>query len=691
MTKFKIKTEFTPHGSFSWEHSGSDAQWCEAGETVRLLWVNDAKWGIQEAHYTDGEGNVTNIDVTPSIVEFEMPAKDITIGGTFKRFVVQSWTEGKKDDINTAEPMVFMQGDNGEPQAETLDQLADVFVDDELSAESERPVQNKVVTAALALKQALLEAGVNIKTINGASILGAGNLSVGGTDAGLAALGFEMFDATKDYAVNDIVVNSDELWIFTAAHEAGDWTGEDAEVTSLVDLIATGKIVITANAGAVDNLKSWLSALQNTEDVQTVNVFTAGGDTSIDSSVDAILESIVAKEDFTAADLLSTGFNLLRNATQVGTGWYFEVPAMVFTALASAETVNGVLFTKDDHTNLTPTVYFKPLGSGVPESVTDGTACAYTDAGGYRFFTCDEPGYLIVSDIDRDETCAHLGWSGRYDEYIAVDDATDAGATIALTAAITALHAFAMMLAVGNTADRIDRINATQVRLTANCDRVKPTWTNTPDDPDNPTSYTHTATISGMKPDGAAAFMNAAIELTIDGTNVSYVDSNASASDDYVKYEKETPTVSTFNLSTAFPVEDWGVIALQGATGSAFVTVTYAQGIPDNLRALVSGVLDTKLLVIAAAIVMLQQQVDGILNGIENGFPKLKTQQLTVVRRLDMYLAEGNAVVNGAGAPSILPEFNGQEYFDTTNKVWYKAAYTGTAPTASAWKQITNA
>lgn len=82
--------------------------------------------------------------------------------------------------------------------------------------------------------------------------------------------------------------------------------------------------------------------------------------------------------------------------------------------------------------------------------------------------------------------------------------------------------------------------------------------------------------------------------------------------------------------------------------------------------------------------------INGILFGLQNGLPSLRVEELTIARKLDAYIKEGNALTSGAGAPTILPQYNGQEYFDTTNKVWYKASYTGTDPNASAWKQITN-
>ena len=96
--KHLIKIESTPHGVLGVRHAGLDQQYCEAGEQVILKWQPDAKWGLQEAHYTDGDGNVTTIDLTPVKVDgrdavvFIMPAANITIGGTFKRFVIEDWT-----------------------------------------------------------------------------------------------------------------------------------------------------------------------------------------------------------------------------------------------------------------------------------------------------------------------------------------------------------------------------------------------------------------------------------------------------------------------------------------------------------------------------------------------------------------------------------------------------------------------
>lgn len=337
-----------------------------------------------------------------------------------------------------------------------------------------------------------------------------------------------------------------------------------------------------------DNLASWDGGSETSDYVQTSVADTTGGTLSIDSSEPANLLSVVPQTDFGATSLVATGFNLLRFATAVGAGWYILVPKLTATAasIGTAQENNGVLFTDAQGNNLRPTVRFKALADGVPESVTDGVAATYVDADGRRHYTTSGIGYLIVSDINRATTCMHLGWSKRYDEYVAVDAAGDAGATVNLSAGINALHDFGMMLQIGALSDSIERTSATQVTWYRRVDRVQPTWTNTPVEEEGVATgqYLHEALISNMRPDGAAAFMVSDQGLTVTGTTVSYTDGNAEALTNYVKFELAAVASGTASVSSSFAVEDWGLILIQGATGTAAFTIAYAQGIPDNLR-----------------------------------------------------------------------------------------------------------
>jgi len=340
--------------------------------------------------------------------------------------------------------------------------------------------------------------------------------------------------------------------------------------------------------GASKNIKSWEGESMTTDYVQTSAVETTGGTISIDSSLPANLKSVVPTTDFFAQSLISTGFNLLRRATAVGDGWYFEVPHLVATdaSIGTALQNNGVLFTSSTHENLTPTVYFKPLASGVPTTVTDGTAATYTDKNGRRHYTTSGAGYLIVSGIDRASVCAHIGWSRRYDDYIAVDAAGDAGAAVDLATAIRSLHSFDKMLVIGALADSIERTGANEITWHRRIDHVQPTWTDTADEVEEgeTQTYTHTADISAMKAGGAAQFETANIGLAVNGTTISYTDTNATASTDYVKFELAAEVTGTAAISSEFACEDWGLIILRGATGTAAVSIGYAQNVPDNLR-----------------------------------------------------------------------------------------------------------
>lgn len=474
----------------------------------------------------------------------------------------------------------------------------------------------------------------------------------------------------------------------------------DAEAAALQTKLEEGEVV----PALADNLASWAGSTQNANYTQEAVIETTGGDLSIDSSVPATLVSIAAKTDFSATKLIATGFNLLRRATAVGNGWYFMVPALPFGTINTASQPNGVLFTNSQGENLRPTVYFKPLASGLPTSVTDGTACAYTDAstGGknYRFFTTSQAGYIIVSGIDRAATCAHIGWSKRYDDYIAVNDASDAGSEVDIAAGIHALHSFDKMLTVGNVADRIERTGDNQITWHRLVDHVQPTWTNTPVESEGePTGdYIHTATISGMKTGGAAAFETLGITLIVDGTTISFTDQNETVESDYVKYELATEATGTASVSSSFNVEDWGLIIIQGAIGSAYINIAYAQGIPDSVRQMLSNIDNKTIPVIAEALLYLYNEnkaLRELLAGKDNAvLPVVKAQSV----ECDDILTLGvpNVLYSSvAGAPSAAnvpgnwdeetmtvwdgcPRKIGQQYVDkVSKKVYYAVAVTG--------------
>ena len=441
-------------------------------------------------------------------------------------------------------------------------------------------------------------------------------------------------------------------------------------VSDLTANIKNGSIV----AKLAENLESWEGRDGlSVEDTFSDRVRTAAGDVSIDSEQGAKLVSINAKSDFYATQLKTTGFNLLHGATAVGSGYYFLVPALPFGSYGTAAQPNGVLFTNQAGENLKPTVVFKPMANGVPASVTDGTVCPYVDSNGLRFYCPTEPGYIVVSGITLADTCAHIGWSRRYNEFISPSAAADAGGSIALSTIINAVHSYNLLLNVaGAVSDGIvfsDSV-ATWYR---NCDRIQPSWANTPvlDSDNQPTgSYKHTATIEAMKENGAAEC--GSLTLTISGKTVSYTDTNSVATTDYVKFELASPVTGTVSMSNTLTIEDWGLEELLGATGTAYVTIQYAQNYPDALAGIASVRFTVMLRVLVEAVAWLAERCQSLEKNTDNlGNAKaisIDCEEMPKVCGMPM-------VVEGTGAPTApqVPAFVGQRYHDTTNKKVYEA------------------
>lgn len=342
-------------------------------------------------------------------------------------------------------------------------------------------------------------------------------------------------------------------------------------------------------AKLADNLKSWAERGEVPENNEWANkVRTTAGDMSIDSSRTSRLLSVIPLSPFYAQSLRATGFNLLHGAQAAGSGYYFEVPALTFGMINAAEQNNGVLFTNQHGDNLRPTVYFKPLTEGVPQHANDGVVADYRDEGGYRFYLCSEPGYIIVSNITLEDTCAHIAWSRRYNEFISPDSAEDAGSSLPLASLIHTIHDYDLMLRAEMGEQYVYdelRANNGNVNWFRRVERIQPEWT-TADNGDG--TYTHTATIADMKANGIAQC--GSIALTVNGTTVSYTDNQSAPTGDYVLYQLNEPVSGIVEQDNAFSVEDWGLEILVDAQGNALITTQYYQSLPDAIAALLTKV-----------------------------------------------------------------------------------------------------
>lgn len=442
------------------------------------------------------------------------------------------------------------------------------------------------------------------------------------------ALGFPDFTTAEAHPVGQEVYYDRKLWEFTDELAQGAaWDATKVREFSVKEYADVVGAALTANieAGLIvpalaKNIDSWMHTDAVVEDRFADLVRTTAGDVSILSDRGGQMKSIVALSDFKATEFRATGFNLLRDAVAVADGYFFLVPPMRFGEFGTAAEANGVLFTNAQGVNLKPTVYFKPLSEGEPQTTTDGTPCAFTDSHGYRFFTTSEVGFLVVSGITLNQTCAHVGWSRRYDEYVAVDAATDAGGSVPLTAILSALHASGTyagwMLTVGNVADRIDWLRDGVATWTRNVDFVAPEWT-TEADPETEGVYIHSATIATMKEGGAAKFMTEDIELNVNGTTISYSDDSATAVSDTVKFELADAVTGTVNVSNLYALNDWGLEKYRNVLGTAATQSNYKQDVKDTVRSLATVQFDNTVRVLTEALVQCREDINRLKGEVD--------------------------------------------------------------------------
>lgn len=425
-----------------------------------------------------------------------------------------------------------------------------------------------------------------------------------------------------------------------------------------------------------DDIRSWFERGElPVEDTFIDRIRTTAGDTSIRSEKGAKLLSIFAASDFESSALVTTGFNQLHHAQAVGTGYYFFVPALPFGTFGTAERPNGILFTNSANVNLRPNVRFKTLSQGGPSGVNDGIACPYVDSNGYRFYTTPEPGFMIVSDITFADTCAHIAWSQRYDDFISPTAETDAGSRIVLTPFLQAVHSNGYLYNVKGVGDGIT-FEGGKAYPTKRIGEVRPTWTTTPDEVSEGSeqTYTHTARISDMKINGVAECSG--VTLAVEGTDVSYKDNLETATTNYVRYELATPAVTSMDADNEMNIEDLGLEYVESGEGQAYITMQYAQSYPDTLAAIAAVRMDAQLSVVAEALARLANDIKGVRELIGGNLGNVTADAIS----LNSLPKVNNSDIIKVGTtdPDFLPTFVGQTYKNvTTGEKWTAKDVTG--------------
>lgn len=364
-----------------------------------------------------------------------------------------------------------------------------------------------------------------------------------------------------------------------------------------------------------------------TPDTYTDAVRTTGGDIPIETSAGSKLESIkpIAGSKWTAKLLFNGSYNML-NAAKWGAAnsqpyvggvvsnfVYFLVPELTLGTFGTADENNGLLFTDSEGENVQPTsIYFKPLGATVPQSLTDGTSVSPTsvsyDGKTYKDYATSGAGWLIIpkSYYDND-VCAHIAWEDWYDKHVSLNEPTtnpEAVVGILMLEGLLALaHSDKYLRGVNEeVCDNIifGDTSATVTHMVDEINVAANAWTNSAtgeSDSQGNALYRHSATVSGIKNGGAACVEgeDGGIPLTVNGTTVSYIDTNAAAPASTVFYEVASTsttkayTDSIFNGSNinqetgVLPINDCSIEAQVAMDGSANITVKYAKNIVDQV------------------------------------------------------------------------------------------------------------
>ena len=393
---------------------------------------------------------------------------------------------------------------------------------------------------------------------------------------------------------DNIVVSEPTILYFDTQWHSRSLNGDFPAVAHVSDIL-NGNI-IPKIAG---NLESW-----EDNDLLPVNndfndtIRTTAGDDPIDTAAGGVLLSIKAVSDFKCTGLLATAENQLRlksnggGATAVGAGWYFPVPTLTYGGFGTADENNGLILVANDGSNIkNATVYFKALANGVPTGITDGIEVIGEEISyngkSYKVYTTSGPGYLIVSNITYENTCARIAWEDWYDKFVSPTAPDDLGGSIDLSALFAAApNGTGKFLVCGGSSTRAERVNANQWRITDPIGRIaSPVWTDTQDTVEEGKlqTYTHSLNIAGINDNGIAIIEGSSQSLSIDGEVVKYTDTNATAISGAVRYILASPATAVVDLASDYTLNDVGVEMKEGSEGEAVFGHQYSQNIADSL------------------------------------------------------------------------------------------------------------
>ena len=473
---------------------------------------------------------------------------------------------------------------------------------------------------------------------------------------------------------------TEKVIVFGVRYDTGETV--NFPLSEFIRALSEGEII----PKLADNLN--IGSNVNVEYQQTCVIETTGGDQDINSERRARVVSIRGTEAgiiASGARIVSVGFNQLPLSSISGQTATFKAVKSAWGAYGASTENNGYLFTNSQKQIVVPTSV-KQNGANVPTHTENGVVYYLPASDGDVVAT-------FASGVDVTDICAHICWSNYRD----TDHAAYSEDVLNLASTITAMggtmrrassggnYVYDEIVCADKAADRLWYRRVGVVEALKNL-----SWSveeiTSGEGESQTTTYRFAAAVSGMKADGifsvsggnVAGFYLSGTNLMVESDSISTVAALKTAlTGATMKYELATPVTGTHNLTGLLAVDDFGTMRFEGgATAVDFVT-EYASRWADVVKNL-PNTIEQEGVVTAAAIVALAKRIGGLEKRLSDGLGKLTVEELNVVRSLTGNLMDDGSKENAmmlvrSTSPDVVPEFIGQEWIDTTNKVAYKA------------------
>lgn len=461
-------------------------------------------------------------------------------------------------------------------------------------------------------------------------------------------------------------------------------TGETVNfpLSEFIRALSEGEII----PKLADNLN--IGSNVDVEYQQTRAIETTGGDQDINSERRARVVSIRGTEAgivASGARIVSVGFNQLPLSGISGQAATFKAVKSAWGAYGASTENNGYLFTNSRNQIVVPTSV-KQNGANVPTHTENGVVYYLPASDGDVVAT-------FASGVDVTDICAHICWSNYRD----TDHAAYSEDVLNLASTITAMggtmrrvssggnYVYDEIVCADKAADRLWYRRVGVVEALKNLSWSVEEITSGEGDSQT-TTYRFAAAVSGVKADGifsvsggsVAGFYLSGTNLMVESDSISTVaELKTALTGASMKYELATPVTGTHNLTGLLTVNDFGTMRFEGGATTVDFVTEYASRWADVVKNL-PNTIEQEGIVTAAAIVALAKRIGGLEKRLSDGLGKLTVEELNVVRSLTGNLMDDGSKENAmmlvrSTSPDVVPEFIGQEWLDTTNKVAYKA------------------